>query len=219
MQAENCNYPMKRLLLLIIYCYLPFSFLCAQPVVTLITEAQRLEAAMQEKAALAKYKEVLRIQPQHVEVLSICSELCSRIGNREKTKTSRQQYYEAASNYATQALRLLPLDAGANTSMAIAQGRISLEKSGRDKVQAARDIRKYVDVALRSDPRNHKAWHVLGRWHYEISNLNFIERAAIKVLFGGIPKASIGEAIHAYEQARLFSRGFLLNELELAKAC
>lgn len=204
--------------MLFLLCGLPFFAPRAQNAEALIREAFRLEQAMNEKAALAKYTEALRLQPINVHVLSRCSELCSRIGKREPSEKSRDDYYEAAKTYASLALKLQPLDAEANTSMAIALGRISMEKSGKEKVKAARHIRKHVDQALQSDPRNYKAWHVLARWHYEISNLNFIERAAVKVFFGGIPKGSIAESIQAFEKARAYSGGFLLNELELAKA-
>jgi len=208
----------KHLILISCLISLPLLALRAQDAEALIREAYRLERAMNEKAALAKYTEALRLQPLNAHALSKCSELCSRIGKREPTAGSRNDYYEAAKTYAALALKVNPLDAEANTSMAIALGRISMEKSGKEKVKAARNIRKHVDQALRSDPRNYKAWHVLARWHYEISNLNFIERAAVKVFFGGIPKGSITESIQAFEKARAFSSGFLLNELELARA-
>ncbi|MFZ4057448.1 MAG: hypothetical protein ACOYKE_04890, partial [Ferruginibacter sp.] len=65
---------------------------------------------------------------------------------------------------------------------------------------------------------NYKAWHVLGRWHYEISNLNFIERAAVKIMYGGLPSASIKESITAFEIANTITKGFILNYFEMAKA-
>ena len=209
---------MKRFILFSCLLSLPLLALRAQDAEALIGEAYRLERAMNEKAALAKYIEALRLQPLNAHTLSKCSELCSRIGKREPTASSRNDYYEAAKTYAALALKVNPLDAEANTSMAIALGRISMEKSGKEKVNAARDIRKYVDQALRSDPRNYKAWHVLGRWHYELSSLNFIERAAVKVFFGGLPKSSFADAITAFEKAKQISPGFVMNYYELARA-
>jgi tetratricopeptide (TPR) repeat protein len=71
---------------------------------------------------------------------------------------------------------------------------------------------------LKNDPQNFKAWHILGRWHYELSNLNLLERAAVKVLYGGVPAASIKESIQAFEKARSIVPGLILNYLEMAKA-
>ena len=68
--------------------------------------------------------------------------------------------------------------------MAIALGRNSMSKSGRDKIENAKEVKKYVDAAIAGDAANFKAWHVLGRWQYEISNLNSLERGIVKLFYG-----------------------------------
>ena len=102
--------------------------------------------------------------------------------------------------------------------MAIAVGRVVLIKSGKEKISAVKDIKKYADIALKANPDNFKAWHILGKWNYEVSNLNMIERAAAKVFFGGLPDASLKNSIADYEKAKALSPQFMLNYLELAKA-
>ena len=190
----------------------------AQDINTLIKEAEKLEAALNEKGALAKFQQAIKLQPANVQAINKCSELCSRIGNREATALARITYYEGAQKYAAIALRIEPANSAANCMMAIALGRISLEKSGKEKVKAAKEIKKYVDIALKNDPANFKAWHVLGRWHYEINNLSLLEKAAVKLLYGGIPPASLKESINAFEKAKVIAPGFILNYLEMAKA-
>lgn len=190
----------------------------AQDISTLLKAADQLERVPNERAALLKLKEVLHLQPSNIVVLNKCSELCSRIGKRQNNEKLRDNYYEAAKTYAIIALKINPVNAEANCVMAIALGRTSLAKSGKEKINNAREIKKYVDVALKYDSNNYKAWHVLGRWHYEISTLNIFERAAVKVLFGGLPQASIKESISAFEKARSLSAGFILNYFEMSKA-
>jgi len=208
---------MKNIFLFLVVVLLSVN-LSAQDINILIKDGDRLEAKLNEKAAFEKFKEVIRIQPINVYALVKCSELCSRIGNREATSAARSDYYTAAQKFAAIALKIDPSNSNANCVMAIALGRLSLEKGGKEKVNAAKEIKKYVDLALKNDPLNYKAWHVLGRWHYEISNLNFFERAAAKVLFGGVPKASLTESIMAFEKAKNASSGFILNYFELARA-
>jgi tetratricopeptide (TPR) repeat protein len=200
-----------------------FNFqLLAQPaqraIEPLLAEAHVYEVQRNEKAAYDKYKEVLRAAPRNVQALVKCSELCSRIGKRETTEQKRDDYYKAAKTYADIALSIAPNHSEANCVMAIALGRISLNHSGKEKVNAAKDIRKYVDKALLYDANNYKAWHVLGRWHFELSSLNVIERTAVKVFFGKIPHASFKDAIVALEKANDLSKGFILNYFELARA-
>jgi tetratricopeptide (TPR) repeat protein len=190
----------------------------AQDFNALVKEADRLEAVPNEKAALAQFKEALKLQPQNVYVLTKCSELCSRIGNREKSTSSRDSYYSAAQTYARTALHYQPHHDEANVAMAIAVGRVALLKSGKEKISAVKDIKRYADIALKANNRNFKAWHIIGKWNYEVSNLNMMEKAATKIFYGGLPGASLKEAIRAYEFAKGLNPGFVLNYLELAKA-
>jgi len=207
-----------KTLLSFVFFLLTIHSISAQDAVALIKEGDRLESLMNERGALEKFKVALQLHPINIYALNKCSELCSRIGKREPTEKSRGAYFEAAKTYAGAALRISPNHAEANCVMAIALGRTSLEKSGKEKINAAKEIKKHVDLAIKSDPMNYKAWHVLGRWHYEISSLNVIERGAVKVLFGGLPKASITESIKAFEKAKALAGGFILNQFEMARA-
>jgi tetratricopeptide (TPR) repeat protein len=189
-----------------------------QNVNVIIAEAQHLEAALNEKAAFNKFKEVLITQPNHLLALTKCSELCSRISKREPAKVVRQVYYDMAKSYATRALAVDATSSDANAAMAIAMGRAALEKSGKEKVAAVKEIKKYCDLAVKYNANNSIAWHIIGKWHYEVSNLSGIERAAAKVFFGGLPSASLKESIAAFEKAQAINPGFILNYLEIARA-
>ena len=205
---------------LFVFSLLLCSFLkpFAQDINALIKEADRLESLPDENAALHKFREVLRTQPLNIYSLNKCSELCSRIGKRQTNTKSMEDYFHAATTYASIALKVDPANAEANCVMAMALGRSSMSKTGKEKVANAKEIKKYIDISLKNDPKNFKALHILGRWHYEINNLNMIERAAVKVLYGGMPHASLKESIAAFEKARASQPGFLLNYLEMAKA-
>lgn len=205
---------------LFVFSLFLISFLHAasQDVNALIKEGQRLEAVPDEIAALHKFREVLKWQPLNIYALNKCSELCSRIGKRQSTSKATEDYYHAAKTYAEIALGINPNDSEANCVMAMALGRSTMAKTGKEKIANAKEIKRYIDISLKNDPKNFKALHILGRWNYEIMNLNMIERAAVKVLYGGLPHASLKESISAFEKARTAAPGFLLNYLEMAKA-
>lgn len=209
---------MKSIIIFLFSLLLTRNTAMSQDITSIIKEAERLETVPDEAGALKKYKEALKLQPTHVQALWKSSQLCSRIGQRQQNAKNRDDYYTAAKIYAETALKLDPNNSDANTSMAIALGRATMTKSGKEKVSAAKDLKRYVDAAIRANPSNFLAWHVLGRWHYEISNLNAIERAAVKVFYGSFPPSSLKEGIAAFEKARSLSPGFILNYLELAKA-
>lgn len=207
-----------KALLILLFSLLFYIKVSSQDIIALTKEANRLESLPDENAAFNKFKEILKVQPTNMYALNKCSELCSRIGKRQIDKRVINDYYAAAKTYAGIALKIDSNNAEANCVMAIALGRGSLNKSGKEKIISAREIKIYVDRSIKNDPKNFKAWHVLGRWNYELSNLNFIERGAAKLLYGSIPEGSVKNAIMAFEKSNNISDGFILNYFELAKA-
>ncbi len=205
-------------LLFIILLAFQGAFLQAQDINAMLAEAVKLEAKPDESAAFEKFKIILKYDPDNLRALVHCSELCSRIGNRQKNEKLRDKYYEVAVNYAKKALQLYPGSDDANVALAIATGRTVLVKSGKEKIAAVKDIKRYAETALKINPSNFKAWHIIGKWHYEVSNLNMMEKAAVKIFYGGVPESSLQASINAYEKAKSLKDGFLLNYLELAKA-
>src|SRR5882672_559762 len=95
-----------KLLFVFLVSILTFLKAAAQDVDAIVKEADRLEAVPDEKAALAKFKEALKVKPTHLHALSKSSELCSRIGQRQTNTTLRDNYYTAAKIYAETALKI-----------------------------------------------------------------------------------------------------------------
>jgi len=190
----------------------------AQTFESLYQEGLSNEKIPNESLALSKYIAAQKLQPLNLLALYKCSELYCRVGARESNIKSRDKYFETALAYAKIAVKNYPNTDDANVSMGIALGKIALTKTGSEKIEAVKDIKIHAEKALALNPNNFKAWHIIGKWNYEISNLNFFERSAIVIFYGGLPDASFDAAIAAYEKARSLSYFFCLNHLELAKA-
>jgi tetratricopeptide (TPR) repeat protein len=206
-----------------IFLIVPFFFFTlytsiAQDVHSLVKEADRLEDLPNEGAALNKFKEALKLDPGHIHALSKSSELCSRIGSRETNPTNRDAWFKASLAFANKAVRIAPLNDQANVSMAMILGKSTLTKSGKEKLKNARLIKKHLDIALKTNPNNYLAWHILGRWNYELSNVSAIERAGAKIFYGGVPHGTLKNAIMYYEKSRTLMPNFILNYLSLANA-
>jgi tetratricopeptide (TPR) repeat protein len=190
----------------------------SQDVNVLYRDAQRLEESKKDVDALRKYLDVVKYQPNHVAALCKISELNCLVGSRQQEKSARLQYYRSARSYAEAALKVNPNYSEANFVMAMAMGRLALLVSGSEKIHAVTDIKKYAENAIRLDNSNFKAYHVLGKWHYEVSSLNSFERIAVKLFYGGLPASSFADAIRCYEKSRALNPEFALNYLEVAKA-
>lgn len=194
------------------------SFLFSQDINQLLKEARQQEAAMHENEAFLKYAEILRQEPINLISLCKCSELSSRIGARQHGKDRMEEYFIAARNYASAALRSNPNSSEANFVMALALGRLSLIAGTRERIVLARGIKLYAEASIRLDPSNFKPYHVLGKWNYEVSDLNMAERSIAKIIYGGLPPASLQQSIYYFEKSRSLNPAFLLNYLELARA-
>jgi tetratricopeptide (TPR) repeat protein len=192
--------------------------LFSQDVTQFLKEAQLQESLFHENEAFLRYADVLKRDPSNLLALWKCSELSSRIGARQTDKEKKRPYFLAARNYATSALRVNPNSSEANCAMALALGRVSLISGSKERVMLARDVKRYAENAIRLDPNNFRAYHILGRWNYEVSHLNIAEKSFARIFYGKLPSASLDDAIVAFEKSRSINPAFILNYLELARS-
>ncbi len=201
--------------------FLAMAFACiiyAQDVDALIKEAEKAERDLKEADALHKYKEILVIQPEHVKALWKSAELTGRIGNRLKDEKQRAAQFETAKTFAFLALKSNHEDADANYAVAATSMRFATVTGGKERARFLRDMKNYADSALIINANHARALYVLGKWNFEMIDMNAADKAAIKVLFGGMPKASIDEAIINFEKARIADPFLAVDYLDLAKA-
>ena len=198
-------------------CWWTFSA-SAQERSPLLGKAARLEGAFREEEALSDYQRALQLQPANVFILCRCCDLICRIGNRQVDREQKISYFETGYHYAQTAYRLDSTNSDVNVMMAFSLGRLTLIQSNKERVEAAIAIRRYAERAIRYDPSNFKAYHILGRWHYEVSKLNVVERAFARWFYGALPEASLEESIRYYEKSLALRPDFMLNYLELARA-
>lgn len=208
---------MYRLFQILLLCSIPFLSI-SQSITELNGQIKQYLLAKNEPATLACYKQILILDKNNIDALCGASFMCSRIGNREKDAAKKKSFFNTAKIFAQQALKINSNYSQANYVMAVAMGRIALISGSQDKVAASRDIKKYADNAVKLDASNAAAWHTLGKYNYEVSNLNFAERAAAKILFGGLPPGDIKTAIVCFEKCKALDPNYIVNLLDLAKA-
>jgi tetratricopeptide (TPR) repeat protein len=196
---------------------LPFKIFAQDPAV-LLREAAGLESEFKENEAFLKYAEILKLQPTSLFALCKCSDLCCRIGSRQSDKAKKIDYFKAGRTYAETAYRLNPNNCDANVAMAFSMARMAIIEGGKEKVIAANAIKQYAEKAIQCDPYNFKAYHILGRWHYEISGMNGVEKTLAKWFCGPLPEASLGKSIQFFEKSKSLDPAFIPNYLELARA-
>jgi hypothetical protein len=207
-----------RLLLLSFGLSLGILSVNAQTVDDLNKQADELVHDLKEEDALQKYKDVLALHSDDPHALIGSADMCARIGNRQQEKSKQKEYFAQAQTYASSALQADSNSSDANCVMAVVLGRVAHTESGKKKIALFRDVKTYSEKAIKLNKSNYRAWYVLGQWNYDISHLSGGEKAAAKVLMGGLSDGTIKNAIHDFETCRTLNRSFILNYLSLAKA-
>ncbi|MDR8390325.1 hypothetical protein NC796_04175 [Aliifodinibius sp. S!AR15-10] len=181
-----------------------------------LSRADSLYDNFDEAEALELYTSILNHNPDNYTALWRTSFLYSRIGYRLEGEQQRS-YYDRAIALAKRALNVDSTDTQSNFVASVALGRKAMVSGARERVEASRDIKKYAERAIQLDSTNAGAWHVLGRWHFKVANLNFVERLAANTLFGGIPKASETKAMRSIEKAIELNSENILYYYDLAR--
>jgi len=191
----------------------------AQDVNVLLKEAANLEKQLKESEALEKYKQIASTDTNNIFVLVKCTELNCSIGARQTDKNAKANYYNEAQTYAQKALVADPNNADANYAMAVLAGKMTeIEPEKKKVTEYVRQTKLYGDKAIAINPNHAKANYVVGKWHYEMVTLSWIKKAAVKTLYGGLPKGDIDSAILYMEKCRVLDQYFVRNYLDLAKA-
>ena len=193
--------------------------LFAQDVNLLLKEAQNLDRALKEDFAFDKYKQVLAADPKNMQALIRSAEISVAAGNRQEDKKIRKGFYETSKDFAGKAIALDSNSAEANYIRALAANKLAeVETENKKMVAHLKDVRTYVDKALSINPNHAKSNYVLGKWHYNVVNMQWAKKSALKVLFGGMQPATIEDAEKYMEKAKAYEPYFVINSLDLAKA-
>jgi hypothetical protein len=208
---------MKRMWILVFFLAAKSVF--AQDVTVLLKEASNLERSFKDEQALDKYKEVLATDASNLQALVRSSELYCGIGGRQKDKNAKADSYAKAKEYADKAISIDSNSADANYVRAVVAGKLTeVETDNKKLVADVKEIKTFADKALSINPNHGKANYVLGKWNFQMVTLSWTKKAAIKVLFGGMPEATIENATNYMEKCRKLEPYFVLNFLDLAKA-
>lgn len=196
-----------------------FSFLTvnAQSLDEIRAKAAELRDQHKEAEALPLFEQLLADNPNDLEANWSKSVLLARLGYRLKDKKKQESYYRDAKKHAELALAADSTNLYANYAMAAAMGRMALISGAKERVAASKDIKKYADRAVAANPNYAGGWHMLARWHHKVANLNFAERAAANLLFGGVPEGASNEAaISSIKKAIELDGNFILYKRDAA---
>lgn len=184
----------------------------------LLQEARAADAALQTQRALELLQRADALQPDDARVLQLIAKQYSDLVPEQATVGEKTRCARIALEYSQRAAALDPSDAVNVLSLAVCHGTLAVYSDTRTKIAYSRLVRTEAERALQLNP--HYAWahHVLGRWHYEVASLGATSRLLVRLLYGGLPAASVDEGIRHLRLACTLEPDELNHVLELGFA-
>ena len=208
---------MKNIILLPLIFFISKSY--AQEINVLLKQAVNYERALKEDSALLKYKSILAADSGNIVALLKVSLLNASFGSRQSTVPAKLELYNNAKYYADKALLIDSTNCDANYARGLAALDLSsIETENKKLVILLREAFAFANRSIKYNSNHGKSNFLMGIWNFNIVNTAWTKKAAVKVLYGGIPDASIENAILYMDKCKTSEPYFVLNFLELAKA-
>ena len=210
---------MKMIAMGLLHLFTSFG-LFAQNADVQMQKADALYKQFKEAEALQAYKNVLAVDSANMPALVKCVELNSSIGRKQTDKGSRNIYYSASKEYADKALASNPNNADAYYVQSLAYANLSeAETENKKVVDDVKKIKLYADKGLAINSNHAMLNYMEGKWHYEMLDLNWFKKAALKTFYGGgLMKPDADSAVFYMEKCRALSPYFVQNYLDLSRA-
>jgi len=179
-------------------------------------EAKAFERQYNTAQAIFKYEESLKANPNQMAILVRLVEIYCFGLEADKDESTKIIQLNKAKDYLIKARNIDSTQADYLYSKAVYLGKLIEVSPVKEKAQYTKEIKILLDEALSKDPNHVKSLYTLAKWNEEVSGLNPAVKAAMKVIFGGLPPASRDQALDLHQKARKLNPGFLANNYDLA---
>ncbi len=190
----------------------------SQSVPDLIRKTDALDAKNRNAEALVVIQQADQLSPGNAEILYRLAKQKAQLMLDAKSSAERKQLGSEALDAAQRAVAADPKSAEAHLALSIVYGRLAQDESAPRKVELSRLIRDEAEIAAKLDPKEDYAWHVLGRWNYEMANFNAVLKALAQAIYGKFPDASNEKAVEYLEKAVALRPDRVVHQIELGRA-
>ena len=182
-----------------------------------VEKGKAFERKFQAKDALPLYLAAEKLDPKNPQVLVRIARQYRYLMTDSSAKEEKLRLGYMALDYSKRAAACGPEDCDAQLATAITLGKMLPYMPTKEQISASPRIKESVDKALQLDPSNDTAWHILGRWHRVLADVNTVKRALAKVLYGGLPTGSLQEAERDMKKAIELNPNRLMHYIELGR--
>jgi len=185
----------------------------------LLDEVETLRDADNYTDALAKLKEAEKMGKDNPEILWKIARAYFDLadqdeGNIEVQKANVYPGFE----YAKKCVEIAPNVAGGHQYYAILIGRVGEIEGTKQKIENSYAVREHTMIAIKLDPENDSNYHVMGRWHFALADLSWVERKVASIIYATPPAASFEKAVEYFGKAHELNPDDIRHLLWLGKS-
>jgi tetratricopeptide (TPR) repeat protein len=107
--------------------------------------------------------------------------------------------------------------ARAHLSVAVGLAKNFPYLDNQTRVDYSREIKARTEKAIELDPQEDVAYHMLGRWHFEVASMNPLIKGIAKLFYGSLPKGTYDLAAANFQKAAELAPGRIIHRHELAR--
>jgi tetratricopeptide (TPR) repeat protein len=204
--------------LFLIAAILSLHALAEEPKFTsLIKQGDMEERQGHSRAALACFRQAETIDSENLAVLLRISKQYSDLIAETKPEEAAHAVADKALDYSRRAVEIDPASAKARLSLAVSYGRLTDFVGNKEKLEFSKLIKEATLKSIELDPGDDFAWHVLGRWHFGVANVNAMLKTMARLVYGGMPAASNEEAAKYLKKAAEIAPQRIIHHSELAR--
>ena len=190
----------------------------AQSAEDLIKTGQVHDHNLDAKQALTHYLAAEKLQPDNADLLVYIARQYRHLMADTSSTSEKLRLGGIALQYGQRAAKLAPKNSDAQLSTAISYGKMLPYQSSKEQVQCSKLIKEGAERAIKLNPRNDLAWHIIGRWHRNVADISGIKKALASLIYESLPEATNEAAIASLEKAVSINPNRLMHYIELGRA-
>ncbi len=201
----------------LVFFALAFTAYSQEALPELIRQGDAYDAKFESDNALKYYLPAEKLAPNDATLMiKIARQYVYRMEGLS-TDSEKLASGRVAVSYSERAVKLAPNQCDSYLSLAICWGKVTPFLGNKESIEASRQIQNAAEKAVKLNPQNDYAWHMLGRWHQELAGIGSMTRALARVIYGALPDASYAEAVRCFQKAIALNPGRLIHTVELGR--
>jgi len=203
---------MKKILSIILILA---GFVMAQGFGDLISNSDVKHEADDYSATFELLKQAEELEANNFEVLWRLARVHFDFSDNSEDETVISDNFYLGLDYARKALELDDSRAEGHKWYGILIGKVGELEGTKQKILNSYEVKDHTLKAIELDPEDDGNFHVMGRWHYTLADLSWVERKIAGLIYAKPPQASFEEAAEYFQKAITLEPTDIRNHLWL----